>query len=701
MSAEPDSNAPLLAPPAQAGRDPALYLNRELSWLDFNRRVLHEAEDASNPLLERLKFAGIFGGNLDEFFMKRIGGLKQQVASSVRGLTLDGRSPRQQLEEINAAVRPLVGRQHQLFLEELVPELRRHGVQLLRWTDLAESEQRHLRTFFERSVFPVVTPLALDPAHPFPFISNLSLSLAVAVRHPQTAQERFARLKVPGGLPRWIQLPDSLRFVTLEDIIAHNLERLFRGMEIVACNAFRVTRNADVERNEEAEEDLLEAIQAELRERRFATVVRLEVEPEMPSWMRALLCEELDIEDGDVFEAPAPLALADLRQLAALPLLALRAEPWRPATHARLYPGPGGEPPDIFRVLQDGDLLVHHPYDSFASSVQRFVERAAEDPAVVAIKQTLYRTSSDSPTVRALVRAAERGKQVAVTVELKARFDEARNIEWAQTLEEAGAHVAYGVVGLKTHAKVTLVVRQEADGLRCYSHIGTGNYNTDTAGLYTDLGLLSARPELGEDLGELFNYLTGYAAAPRFARLLVAPVNMRQRFLELIAGEVGHQQEGREGRVVAKMNALEDPEIVDALYWAAGEGVRVDLVVRGLCRLRPGLSGRSDTVRVVSIVGRFLEHARIYHFANGGQPLYFIGSADWMSRNLDYRVEAMVPVEAPALQAELQSILDLQLGDNLKAWDLGAGGSWRQRRPAPGEAPRSSQRLLMQRALRR
>jgi polyphosphate kinase len=701
MSAEPDPNAPLLAPAARSQRDPAHYLNRELSWLDFNRRVLNEAEDPSNPLLERLKFVGIFGSNLDEFFMKRIGGLKQQLASNVRGLTLDGRSPRQQLEEINAAVRPLVGRQHRLFLEELVPELGRHGIQLLRWAELSEPEQRHLRVFFERSVFPVVTPLALDPAHPFPFISNLSLSLAVAVRHPATAQERFARLKVPGGLPRWIQLPDGLRFVTLEDIIAHNLERLFRGMEIVACNAFRVTRNADVERNEEAAEDLLEAIQAELRERRFATVVRLEVEPEMPGWMRALLCEELDIEAGDVFEAPPPLALADLRQLAALPLLALRAEPWRPATHARLRPGPSGEPPDIFRVLQDGDLLVHHPYDSFASSVQRFIERAAEDPAVVAIKQTLYRTSSNSPTVRALARAAERGKQVAVTVELKARFDEARNIEWAQALEEAGAHVAYGVVGLKTHAKVTLVVRQEADGLRCYSHIGTGNYNTDTAGLYTDLGLLSARPELGEDLGELFNFLTGYSAAPVFSRLLVAPVNMRQRFLELVAGEVAHQQEGRGGRVIAKMNSLEDPEIVDALYWAAGEGVRVDLVVRGICRLRPGLAGHSDTVRVLSIVGRFLEHARIYHFANGGRPLYYIGSADWMSRNLDYRVEAIVPVEAPELQAELQSILDLQLGDNLKAWDLQSDGAWRQRRPAPGEAPRSSQRLLMQRALRR
>ncbi len=698
---EPENTSPFEAQPAAEGADSTLFFNRELSWLEFNRRVLAEASDPSTPLLERLKFVAIFGSNLDEFFMKRIGGLKQQLASNVRQLTPDGRSPRQQLDEINAAVRPMIADQHRIFSEELVPALRRQGVELLRWPELRDAERHWLRRFFDRAVFPILTPLALDPAHPFPFISNLSLSLAVAVRHPDSGQERFARVKVPKSLPRFVQLPDSMRFIPLEEVIAHNLEALFPGMEVAESYVFRVSRNADVERNEEPADDLLEAIQEELRERRFATVVRLQVVSEMPRWVRALLCEELEVEEGDIFEVPSPLALSDAMQLAALPLYPLRDEPWRPVAPQRLQAAADAEGADIFQTIARGDLLVHHPYDSFAVSVQRFIESAARDPQVVAIKQTLYRTSRQSPIMRALVEAAESGKQVAVTIELKARFDEQRNIEWARALEEAGAHVAYGVVGLKTHAKVSLVVRQEADGLRYYSHLATGNYNTDTANLYTDLGLFTCRPEVGTEVAQLFNVLTGYVHRPLFHKLLVAPFNMRQRFLELIEREAAHQRAGRGGRIVAKINSLEDPTIARALYAASGAGVEVRLLVRGICRLRPGLPERSETVSVTSVVGRFLEHARIFHFANGGEPEYYIGSADWMSRNLDYRVEAIVPVDDPVLQEELRTILELQLADNCKAWDLAADGNWTRRQPAAGEVPRSSQAQLMELALRR
>jgi polyphosphate kinase len=698
---EPESTSPVEAQRGTEAADSELFFNRELSWLEFNRRVLAEAEDAANPLLERLKFVAIFGSNLDEFFMKRIGGLKQQLASNVRQLTPDGRSPRQQLDEINAAVRPMIAEQHRIFSEDLVPALRAEGVELLRWPELRDAERHWLHRFFERAVFPILTPLALDPAHPFPFISNLSLSLAVAVRHPDTGQERFARIKVPRSLPRFVQLPDSMRFIPLEEVIAHSLDSLFPGMEVAESYVFRVSRNADGERNEEPADDLLEAIQEELRERRFATVVRLQVVPEMPRWMRALLCEELEVDEGDIFEVPSPLALSDTMQIATLPLYELRDQPWRPVVPQRLQTAPDSEGPDVFQIIARGDVLVHHPYESFAVSVQRFIENAARDPQVLAIKQTLYRTSRQSPIMRALVAAAESGKQVAVTIELKARFDEQRNIEWARALEEAGAHVAYGVVGLKTHAKVSLVVRQEADGLRYYSHIATGNYNTDTANLYTDLGLFTCRPDIGTEVAQLFNVLTGYVHRPVFRKLLVAPFNMRQRFLELIEREVAHQRAGRGGRIVAKMNSLEDPTIARALYAAAAAGVEIRLLVRGICRLRPGLPGRSESVQVASVVGRFLEHARIFHFANGGEPEYYIGSADWMSRNLDYRVEAIVPVDDPGLQEELRNILELQLADNTKAWDLAPDGRWTRRQPEAGEETRSSQTQLMERALRR
>ncbi|HYN20738.1 MAG TPA: polyphosphate kinase 1 [Thermoanaerobaculia bacterium] len=681
--------------------DPAsLFLNRELSWLEFNLRVLREAEDPSNPLLERLKFLAIFDSNLDEFFMKRVGGLKQQLASNLRELPPDSRTPRQQLAEIHAAVRPMLARQRRL-LNELLAGLRQHGLELLLWDELRPSERRHLADEFRKKLFPILTPLAVDPAHPFPFISNLSLSLAVSVKAPGEPEPRFARIKVPHILPRWLQVPNSLRYVPLEEVIANNLDRLFQGMEIVESYPFRVTRNADVERNEEEADDLLEAIQEELRERRFATSVRLEVAAGMPRWLQALLCEQLEVQDEEIFEVDGPLGLKDLMQLTGAPLPSLRYRPWAPVTHPRLHPLEPGEEVDVFAAVNGGDILVHHPYDSFATSVQRLIEAAAVDPAVQAVKQTLYRTSAESPNMRALIRAAEDRKQVAVTVEIKARFDEAANIEWAERLENVGAHVSYGVVGLKTHAKVALVVRQERDGLRCYSHIATGNYNPETAKIYTDLGLFTCREDIADDVVQLFNLLTGYVHQPRFKKLLVAPVNMRQRFLELIQREVDHQQAGRGGHILAKMNALEDKQICQALYDASAAGVEMDLIVRGICRLRPGLPGQSSTIRVLSIVGRYLEHARIFCFVNGGKPEYFLGSADWMSRNLDYRVEAIVPVEEPRLQEELRAILDIQLADNVKAWDMGPDGNYTQRQPAPGEEARSSQDLLMQRAIER
>jgi len=689
--------------PAADRLDPAPpFLNRELSWLEFNRRVLHEAEDPRNPLIERLKFVAIFDSNLDEFFMKRVGGLKQQIASNVRELPPEaGGTPRQQLAEINAAVRPLLAAQRRLFNDELLPALRQHGLEILRWEELKATERRHLCEEFDRRMFHILTPLAVDPAHPFPFISNVSLSLAVGLRQPGSDPMRFARVKAPHILPRWVQVPKTLRYVPLEEVIAHNLDRLFPGMEIVESHPFRVTRNADVQRNEETAEDLLEAIQEELRERRFATVVRLEVAAKTPQWMRDLLAEQLEVTEPEIFEVDGPLALRDLMALAgSVPLPSLRYRPWAPVTHPRFH-FEAGEEIDIFGSIAAGDILVHHPYHSFATSVQRLIEVACSDPAVLAIKQTLYRTSADSPNMQALIRAAEDRKQIAVTVEIKARFDEAANIEWAEALEGVGAHVAYGMVGLKTHAKILLVVRQERDALRCYTHIATGNYNPETAKLYTDLGLFTCREDIAGDVAQLFNMLTGNVYQPQFKKLLVAPINMRQRFLEMIAREVEHQKAGRGGHVIAKMNALDDRPIIEALYEASAAGVEIDLIVRGICRLRPGLPGRSETIRVISIVGRFLEHARVFYFGNGGSPEYYFGSADWMSRNLDARVEATVPIEDPRLQEELKAVLDLQLADNVKAWDMRSDGSYVQRSPSPGEEPRSSQDLLMQGALER
>jgi len=702
---EPQRIEPVASPEPPAAEEPTPLLNRELSWLEFNARVLREAEDAENPLLERLKFIAIFDSNLDEFFMKRVGGLKQQIASNVREIGPDGDgTPRQQLAVVNAKVRPLVARQRRLFNHDLMAALGQHGVELLPWDELRVSERRHLCEEFDRKIFPVLTPLAVDPAHPFPFISNVSLSLAVGVKAPGDREPRFARVKCPHILPRWVQVPRALRFVPLEEVISHNLDRLFPGMEIVDSFPFRVTRNADVQRNEETAEDLLEVIQEELRERRFATVVRLEVAAGargIPAWMLDLLCDQLEISQTEVYEVEGPLALKDLMAFAAaVPLPSLRFRPWTPVT-----PPPflldAGEETEIFRVIDEGDVLVHHPYDSFATSVQRFIEVATDDPKVFAIKQTLYRTSPESPNMQALIRAAELRKQIAVTVEIKARFDEAANIEWAEALENVGAHVCYGLVGLKTHAKVAVVVRQDGDTLKRYVHIATGNYNPETAKLYTDLGLFTSNEEISQDVLQLFNMLTGFVYQPQFKKLLIAPVGMRQRFLDMIAREVEQQKAGRGGHIIAKMNALDDRQMIDALYEASAAGVEIDLIVRGICRLRPGLPAKSETIRVISIVGRLLEHARIFYFANGGAPEYYIGSADWMTRNLDARVEAAVPIEGARAQEEVKAILDLQLADNCKAWDMQSDGSYHQRHPAPGEEARSSQDLLMQRALAR
>jgi polyphosphate kinase len=678
---------------------PELYLNRELSWLDFNQRVLEEANDPTNPLLERLRFVAIFGSNLDEFFMKRIGGLKQQVASNLREASPDGRTPRQQLEAIEARVRPMVAEQHRIFAEELRPALRRRGLEVVTPDELRAAERRWLERFFLESVFPILTPIAVDPAHPFPFLSNLSLSLGVALRHPVSGERRFGRVKVPPQLPRFIELPavvGAARFLALEEVIGLHLDRLFPGTEILEAHPFRVTRSADLQIDDDPADDLLEVIEEELRELRFARVVRLQVTPAMPAWMRALLCQELSVGTEEVYEVAPPLGLAGLSNLCAAPLPELKYSPWRPVTPPRLSAGAtataaDAEPVDIFREIAARDLLVHHPYDSFASSVQRFIQAAARDPQVVAIKQTLYRTQHASPIVAALVEAAESGKHVAVTVELKARFDEARNIEWARQLEEAGAHVAYGVVGLKTHAKVALVVRQEGRALKSYAHIATGNYNAETANFYTDLGLLTARADVARDVGLLFNLLTGFVVEPRFEKLLVAPSTMRRRFEELIDREIEHQKAGRGGRIVAKMNSLEDSEMVQRLYAASRAGVEIDLVVRGLCRLRPGLEGVSERIRVISIVGRFLEHSRVFLFGNGGSPEVFLGSADWMARNLNGRVEAITPVEEPALRDELRAILDIHLSDNAKAWELHADGRWTKRVP-PTAAKRATER---------
>jgi polyphosphate kinase len=673
--------------------DPRLLLNRELSWLAFNERVLHEAVDARTPLLERLKFLSIVSTNLDEFYMVRVAGLRRQVAAGVVQTTPDGMTPQEQLDAIDAGVKSLLYRQRTCLHEVVLPALAEQGVRLVGMTDLTPAEWAVVDQFFEAQAFPVLTPLAVDTAHPFPYISNLSLSLAVEIRDAATDSVHFARVKVPKSLPRWVSFGRSGHFIPLEEVIGANLGALFPGMEVVRWFAFRVTRYSDIDlADAEEPEDLLATIEEQVFQRRFGEVVRLEVQQGMSQTMRALLLGELrdDTPEGSMLserdvQEPGPLLeLGDLLYLSQLDVPSLRDSPFAPVTPAVLR----DDTRPIFDALRTRDLLVHHPYDSFTTSVERFLGEAAEDPDVLAIKLTLYRTSGDTAIVRALVEAAQRGKQVVVVMELKARFDEANNIAWARTLERAGVHVVYGLVRLKTHAKTALVVRREPDGIRRYVHLGTGNYNSKTARVYTDLGLLTSSPSIGADVSDLFNFLTGFSRQRLYRKLLVAPENLRERFIELIGREAGHARMGRPARLIAKMNALVDPETIRALYEASRAGVDVELIVRGICCLRPGVPGMSDRIRVTSIVGRLLEHSRAWMFENGGAPECYLGSSDWMPRNFDRRVEAVVPIEDPSLHVRMRRLLETSLADNRQAWELRGDGSYEKR--VAGKAPEIS-----------
>jgi len=653
------------------------YLNRELSWLDFNARVLALGEDPEVPVLERSKFLAIFSQNLDEFFQVRVAGLKEQVAAGLVTTTPDGRTPAQQLLEVRDRVEELVDRQERTFLDRVVPALAAVGIRLSSWDDLDDDDEKFLVETFEERIFPVLTPLAVDPGHPFPYISNLSLNLAVTLRDPVSGESRFARVKVPDLLPRFVVMPDGERFVPLEQVIAAHLGQLFPGMEIESHDTFRVTRNADLTLEEEEAEDLLAAVEIELRRRQFGRAVRLELAHGISDEVQAMLQRELDVAQEDTYRIAAPLDLGGLWAVHALDRPELKDPVYQRVTPARL--DGDDERPEFFGVLREGDVLVHHPYDSFRTTVEEFIRQASVDPQVLAIKMTLYRTSGDSPIVRSLIRAAEQGKQVAVLVELKARFDESANIEWAKALETAGVHVVYGLVGLKVHTKTALVVRDEPEGIRRYCHVGTGNYNSKTATTYEDVGILTADPEVGSDLTQLFNYLTGFARDVRYARLLVSPQTARHGLTKLIKREIKAAEAGHPAHITMKMNSLVDQPMIEALYRASTAGVEVDLIVRGICCLVPGVPGLSERIRVRSIVGRYLEHSRIFRFANGdgiGAPRVLIGSADLMPRNLDRRVEALVPVLDSGLQARLDAILEINLADDVLAWLLGPDGSW-------------------------
>ncbi|MDD9370428.1 MAG: RNA degradosome polyphosphate kinase [Acidimicrobiales bacterium] len=669
-------------PPADA--PPERYRNRELSWLDFNARVLSLAEDTRIPLLERAKFLAIFGLNLDEFFQVRVAGLKDQVAAGVGGSSPDGRTSAQQLLDIRDRLDVLLPRMQAAFLDRITPALAEAGIKLSSWADLDEEDEKFLVETFEERIFPVLTPLAVDPGHPFPYISNLSLNLAVIVRDPDADVRRFARVKVPSLLPRFVVLPDGERYVPLEQVMAAHLDQLFPGMEIEQHHAFRVTRNSDLTLEEEEADDLLAMVELELRRRRFGRAVRLEIDAAMSEEVRELLQRELDVADEDVYVHTAPLDLGGLWAVHALDRPDLKDPPYQRVTPPRLA-RTDGERVDFFAAIRRGDLLVHHPYESFRTTVEEFVRQAANDPRVLAIKMTLYRTSGDSPIARSLIRAAERGKQVAVIVELKARFDEGANIEWARQLETAGVHVTYGLIGLKVHSKATLVVREESDGLRRYCHVGTGNYNSKTARIYEDVGLLTCDPAIGADMSQLFNELTGYGRNIDYQRLLVAPRLMRDGLNDLIQGEIDAGPGA--GHITMKMNSLVDPGMIEELYRASQAGVEIDLIVRGICCLNPGVPGLSETIRVRSIVGRYLEHSRIFRFANGlgtGHALHLVGSADLMPRNLDRRVEVLTPVSDVALQQRLDEVLDVELRDDVLAWSLGPDGRW-TRAPEGGE----------------
>lgn len=679
---------------------PELYLNRELTWLGFNWRVLAMAEDDRTPLLERFFFLAIVSSNLDEYFMKRIGGLKQQVAAGVHGLSPDGRAPQEQIDESYTVVRHQVIRKREVA-RSLFAELAARGIRVERWDDLDQARRARLRDWYVANVFPLVTPQSSDPAHPFPFVSNLSLNLLVTLRYPEDERESLARVKVPigGGIPRFARLPGEATYVPLESVIAGNLDLLFPGMEILSCEQFRITRNADTEQDEETAEDLLAMIETELRQRKFAPIVRLEVARGITERHRAMLAEELDLDEvRDVFEVDGMLALRDLMEIAQLEVPELRYPAHHPVDHPAFV-----DVRNVFDAIrEEGSVLVHHPYDAFHTSVERLLSEAACDPKVRAIKMTFYRTSSESKPIEYLMEAARNGKQVAVVMEIKARFDEAANIRWANRLGSMGIHVTYGVVGLKTHCKMILVVRQDHDGLRRYCHIGTGNYHAGTARGYSDLGLFTCDEAIGHDLTELFNYLTtGYRPKREYKKIIPAPKILMPAIVEKIRRESALARTGEPARIQFKLNALEDPDINRALYEASAAGVKVDLLVRDTCRLRPGLPGLSENIRVVSLLGRFLEHSRIYYFRNGGDEEYWIGSADAMRRNLKNRVELLVPVEKPSLREALRFLLDTQLADRRLGWEMRPDGSHEQLLPESDDAALGSHEALIRAAAAR
>ncbi|KOV95028.1 RNA degradosome polyphosphate kinase [Streptomyces sp. NRRL B-3648] len=704
---EPDIDADLDAyEEAQAEGAPlpqGRFLDRERSWLAFNERVLELAEDPNTPLLERANFLAIFASNLDEFFMVRVAGLKRRIATGVATRSASGLQPREVLEMIWARSRELMARHAACYHEDVAPALADEGIHLVRWSELTEKEQARLFTLFRHQIFPVLTPLAVDPAHPFPYISGLSLNLAVVVRNPVSGHKHFARVKVPPLLTRFLEASPG-RYVPIEDVIAapNHLEELFPGMEILEHHAFRITRNEDLEVEEDDTENLLQALEKELMRRRFGPPVRLEVEESIDREVLDLLVRELKISEAEVYPLPGPLDLTGLFRIHGLDRPELKYPKFIAGTHRDLAEVESASPPDIFAALRARDVLLHHPYDSFSTSVQAFLEQAAADPDVLAIKQTLYRTSGDSPIVDALIDAAESGKQVLVLVEIKARFDEHANIKWARKLEEAGCHVVYGLVGLKTHCKLSLVVRQEGETLRRYSHVGTGNYHPKTARLYEDLGLLTADPQVGADLSDLFNRLSGYSRRETYRRLLVAPKSLRDGLIARIDKEVQHHRAGRPAFVRIKVNSMVDEAVIDALYRASQAGVPVDVWVRGICAVRPGVTGLSENIRVRSILGRFLEHSRVFAFGNGGEPEVWFGSADMMHRNLDRRIEALVRVVDPGHRAALNRLLDTGMSDGTASWHLGPDGEWtRHATDTDGQPLRNVQEMLIDARRRR
>ena len=675
------------------------FINYELSWLKFNWRVLSAAQDEKMPLLERAKFIGIVCSNLDEFFQKRVGGLKRQYHAGVTELSVDGLTPKEQLNAIRKDIKKMIIAYRNCYFNELIPKLEVEGIRIMNYADLDAAYKQIADDYFEKQLYPIITPLAVDEGHPFPFISNKSRSLAIKLQHPGSDESLFARIKIPANRPRWIELEStesSVILLSVSDLIINNIGRFFPGMDIQSAHIFRVTRNADLERNEEEADDLLEMITDELRERRFAEIVRVEVDKKMPSDVKNYLFDQLGVKSHDIYEMEGPLGLADAVQLhnvSGFP--GLKFPNWTPTLHPVFKHEIDQEAPSIFSIIRKGDFMVHHPYHSFESSTQRFIEEAAADPKVLAIKQTLYRTSNDSPAMHALVTAAEDDKQVAVLIELKARFDEERNITWAQRLEKAGVHVSYGISGLKIHTKMTIVVREEENGLRRYAHIGTGNYHPDTAQLYEDLGYFTCRNDIASDISDIFNLLTGYAPDQNYSKMLVAPKHLRKSMISYIEDEITAAKKGEPARIIAKMNNLEDPLIIQKLYEASAAGVKIDLIVRSVCRLIPAKKGLSDNIRVHAIIGRFLEHSRCYYFHNGGNDLYYIGSADWMHRNLDARVEALVPIEEPVLKEYLQFFLSLAMKDNQQRWVMNSKGQYRKVGKKKGESKIAIHQELM------